>query len=212
MVDALTFAVLALVAVRLVSADRAVLSAAGRARTVAVLRGLRPRHFLVAPAVLTAVVVAVVALTAVPGLDVGWWSAVGGIGNPVTGGTERTAGTALEWVVPAVFLVLLAPALPLFAEAEERLFRAGSEHRSTAARLGRGVLFGLAHALVGIPVGAALALSIGGWYFTWAYLRGYRRGGPAAGLRESTCAHLAYNAEVLAVVVLGLVATAVAGP
>jgi hypothetical protein len=206
--DALTVAVLALVAVRLVSADRVALSAGGRARTAAIVRSLRPRHFLLAPPVLALVVAAVVVLTAVPGLDVGWWTAVGGIGNPVTGSTEQTTGTALEWLVPAVFLALLAPALPLFAESEERIFRAGSERRSWAGRAGRAVLFGLAHAIVGIPIGAALALSIGGAYFTWAYLRGHRRGGPAAGLRESTCAHVAYNAEVLAVVLLGLVATA----
>ncbi|HEX9994735.1 MAG TPA: hypothetical protein VGB14_17535 [Acidimicrobiales bacterium] len=208
MTDALTVAVLALVAVRLVSADRVALSAGGRARTAAIVRSLRPRHFLLAPPVLALVVAAVVVLTAVPGLDVGWWTAVGGIGNPVTGSTEQTTGTALEWLVPAVFLALLAPALPLFAESEERIFRAGSERRSWAGRAGRAVLFGLAHAIVGIPIGAALALSIGGAYFTWAYLRGHRRGGPAAGLRESTCAHVAYNAEVLAVVLLGLVATA----
>jgi hypothetical protein len=208
--DVLTAAVLALVAVRLVSADRVALSAGGRARTVAIVRDLRPRHFLTAPFVLAVVVVGVVALMAVPGLDVGWWTAVGGVGNPVTGSTEQTVGTALEWLLPALFLVLLAPALPLFAEAEERIFRAGSERRTTIGRIGRGVLFGLAHAVVGIPVGAALALSVGGWYFTWAYLRGYRRGGPAAGLRESTCAHVVYNAEVIAVVAVGLVLTALA--
>lgn len=199
---------LAVVAVRLVTAARVASSTQGRARTAAIVRDLRPRHFLAAPPVLLAVLVAVLALTSVPGLDVGWWTAVGGVGNPVTGGTERTAGTVLEWLLPAVFLALLVPALPLFAEAEERIFRRGSEHRSPLARAGRGVVFGLAHAVVGVPVGAALALSIGGWYFTWAYLRGYRRGGPAAALRESTCAHLAYNAEVVAVVVLALAATA----
>lgn len=199
---------LALVAVRLVTAARVATSADGRARTAAIVGDLRPRHFLAAPLVLAAVLVAVVALVSVPGLDLGWWTAVGGVGNPVTGGTERTAGTVLEWLLPVVFIALLVPALPLFAETEERMFRRGSEHRSTLGRAGRGVLFGLAHAVVGIPLGAALALSIGGWYFTWAYLRGYRRGGPAAALRESTCAHLAYNAEVVVVVVAALVATA----
>lgn len=210
MTDVVTMAVLALVAVRLVGANRVALSPGGRARTAAVLRSLRPRHFLAAPLVLAAVLVAVVALMSVPGLDVGWWSALGGVGNPVTGSTEQTTGTTLEWLLPAVFLSLLLPALPLFAESEERIFRAGTERRSAAGRAGWAVLFGLAHAVIGIPIGAALALSVGGAYFTWAYLRGFRRGGPAAGLRESTCAHLAYNAEVLVVVVLGLVLTALA--
>jgi len=146
--------------------------------------------------VLALVIVAASLLVQVPGLDFGWWTAIGGVGNPVVGATDRTAGTALEWVVPLVFLVLLVPALPLLVEREERMFRAGSEHRTFWQRVGRGVVFGLVHALIGIPVGVALALSIGGWYFTVMYLRG--------GLAESTRAHLAYNLTVLVVVALAI--------
>src|SRR5687768_16442725 len=162
-----------------------------------------------APPVFLAISAAIVALLQVPGLDWGWWTALGGFGNPVTGGTERTVGTALEWLIPAVFLVLLLPALPLLAEREERMFRWGDERRTAPARAGRGVMFGLAHALMGIPLGAALALSTGGWYFSWCYLRAARRDGPSAGLLESTRAHLAYNGCIVALVLAGLVASAV---
>jgi hypothetical protein len=100
-----------------------------------------------------------------------------------------------------VFIVMLIPALPLFAEAEERIFRLGSEARSGWQRIGKGVQFGMVHALIGIPIGAALGLSIGGWYFTWWYLRAYKRTGDAgAAMLESTRAHLAYNATVIAIV------------
>ena len=51
--------------------------------------------------------------------------------------------------------------------------RLGASHAAPRASV-RAVKFGLVHAVIGIPIGAALALSIGGWYFTWAYLRGYR--------------------------------------
>jgi len=51
----------------------------------------------------------------------------------------------------------------------------------------------------------ALALSLGGWYFTWAYLQGYAAGGREAGVLESTRSHLAYNLEVFAVVAVYLV-------
>lgn len=200
--DLLTVLVLGFFAVRLARGARIALSPGGRQHVLFVVRSLRPRHFLRAPVVFSLVVVAVLFLTAVPGLDFGWWTAIGGTGNPVTGSTDRTAGTALEWVIPLVFGVLLLPALPLLAEAEERVFRRGSEHRSFMGKLGWGVLFGLAHALVGIPIGAALALSIGGWYFTWAYMRAYRRGGPAEALLESTCSHLAYNLEIVAIIVV----------
>jgi hypothetical protein len=60
---------------------------------------------------------------------------------------------------------------------------------------------------VGIPLGVALALSIGGWYFTAVYLRAWRRtGSVAAALTASARAHLAYNLTVLALVGIALVA------
>ena len=116
--------------------------------------GIRWRHLWPVPFVLTAVVVAASALLRVPGLDWGWWSALGGIGNPVTGSTEQTAGTAWEWIVPLAFVALLLPALPLFAYAEERIFRTGAHHWSRPRRALKIVQFGLVHALIGVPIGA----------------------------------------------------------
>ena len=67
------------------------------------------------------------------------------------------------------------------------------------------------HALIGIPIGAALALSIGGWYFTWWYLWAYRRThNTSAAVLESTRAHLAYNVTVV-VIVLAVVLLLPAG-
>lgn len=204
LLDGITVAVLALVGLRLASVANRAVRPPLRAQVIALWSGIRPRHVLPVPVVLTAVVATAWALLAVPGLDVGWWSAIGGYGNPVTGGSERTAGTPLEVIVPLVFVVLLAPGLPLFAAAEERLFRRGAEGWSTARRIGKGVAFGAIHAVIGIPLGVALALSVAGWWFTGVYLWGFRRGGPARALRESTLAHLAYNAFILVVLVLSI--------
>lgn len=210
LLDALTIAVLAYIGSRLVVAARQSLRTDVRTRTLEVLGGLRPHHFLLALPVLGGVLALAVALLRVPGLDFGWWTAIGGQGNPVVGSTRRTAGTPLAVVVPAVFLVLLVPGLPLLVEREERLFRWGSEHRSRLRRVVRGAVFGLVHAAVGIPIGAALALSVGGWYLTWAYMRGWRAGGcsAVAGLLESTRSHLAYNLLILVVVGAALAAGA----
>lgn len=202
--DIATLAVLAFVGLRLVGVARQAVRPPLRGRVVALWKGLRPRHLLPVPVVLTAVVAAAVTLVQVPGLDLGWWTAIGGHGNPITGGTEQAAGTSLEVIVPLVFVALLLPGLPLFAAAEERMFRLGAEGWSTTRRIGKGVLFGLAHALIGIPLGVALALSIGGWWFTAVYLWGFRRGGRARAVRESTLAHLAYNACVLTLLVISL--------
>jgi hypothetical protein len=207
--DLLAVAVLALVGTRLVTVARFSLRPGRRAHVAAVVRGIRLRHLLPVPVLLGVVLTIALALMEVPGLDWGWWTALGGFGNPVTGGTERTVGTALEWLIPLLFVILLLPGLPLLAEREEEIFRRGDEHRTIPHRMVRGLAFGLVHTIMGIPLGAALALSVGGWYFSWCYIRGYRSGGKtqAAGILESTRAHLAYNACIVALILGGLAAT-----
>lgn len=195
--------------VRLTQAAVRAAQGPARARTMRIVRGLRLRHFAPVPLVAALVVIAAMLLVQIPLLDFGWWSALGGEGNPVFGSTERTAGTALEIVIPLVFMSLLAPALPLFAEREEQMFRAGAEDWSTPKRLLKGVKFGLVHAIIGIPIGVALALSIGGWWFTIAYLRGFRAGGREAALLESTRAHTAYNATLVTIVFVVLIGAGV---
>ena len=191
---------------RLSVSFRRSLAAGARAHVVELVRGLRPRHFLPVPLVLALVIAAAFGLTSIPPLHFGWWTAIGGQGNPAFGVTDRTAGTAFEVVVPILFLVLLVPSLPLLVEREEIAFRLGAESWSTPKRIAKAVLFGLVLALVGIPVGVALALSIGGAAFTLAYLRGHRETGlRRAALAESTRLHLAYNLTIVGLVALLLV-------
>ena len=192
MLDVLTVVALAFVATRLFGGTRLLARRDVRDHIADILRGLRLRHFVLCWPVLIAVIVVASALLYVPGLSWGWWSAIGGVGSPVLGMTERDSGSAFEWVIPLVFVLMLLPALPLFAEAEERRFRAGAENWSPAKRVARAMQFGLVHCLIGIPIGVGLALSIGGGYFTWAYLRG--------GIPESTRAHLAYNMTVFVII------------
>src|SRR4029450_9106842 len=89
---------------------------------------------------------------------------------------------------------------------EECVSRRGAEARGTAVNLGRSLVFGLAHAVVGIPIGAALALSIGGLYLTWCYLEGWKETRSQTGaLLESTRAHLAYNLTIVTLVLVSLI-------
>jgi len=201
----LTLAVLAFVGSRLVGGLRTASSARGRQAVMHIVRGVRPRHLWPVPLVLALVIVTATALMRVPGLDWGWWTWLGGDGNPVFGSSQATAGTVLEWLVPAVFVCMLLPALPLFAQAEERLFRLGAEHWSTQKRVAKAVQFGAVHAVIGIPIGAALALSVGGAYFTIAYLWAWRAtGSSSAAMLESTRAHTCYNAVIITIVVAGI--------
>jgi hypothetical protein len=203
----LTVSVLAFIGYRLVSAASLVArSAVLRQRVRTIVTGIRWRHLWPVPFVLSGVIVAAVALLEIPPLRFGWWTALGGLGNPVTGTTEQTTGTALEWLVPLVFIVLLVPALPLFAFREEELFRLGAEDCSGWQRALKAVQFGLVHAVIGIPIGVALALSLGGAYFQWAYLRGYRASGgdQRAAVLESTRAHTAYNGVLVGVILVAI--------
>jgi hypothetical protein len=205
LLDLLTVAVLALVGTRLVSA--AVTTARSRSlrdRAVAIVGGLRLRHFVLALPVLVLVAATAGLLLEVPGLDWGWWTALGGTGNVIIGGNSNADLGPVQWLAPALFVALLIPLLPLFAEREEHMFREGAEEWSTGRRARRAVEFGLVHLIMGIPVGVALALSIGGGYFTWAYMRGYRRDGRAAAVMESTRSHLAYNLVIAAIIIAAL--------
>lgn len=208
--DLVTIAVLGFFGSRLFMSFRRSLTGGARAQAMTVVRGLRLRHFLPVPLVLALVVGASIGLTSIPPLDFGWWTAIGGQGNPAFGVTERTAGTPFELIVPIVFIVLLIPALPLLVEREEYAFRLDAEQWSTPKRIAKALLFGLVHAVVGIPIGVALALSIGGAYFTLAYLRRFRRtSSRREALLESTRAHLAYNTSIVALVAVVLALEAV---
>ena len=205
-VTLVTVAVLTFVGRRLVQGLRRTFSGPGRALARRVVTGIRWRHVWPVPFLLAAVVSVAWALMLVPGLDWGWWTAVGGDGNPVFGSSTATVGTVWEWLVPLVFICMLLPALPLFAWSEEQMFRVGAESWSTRHRIGKVLQFGIVHALIGIPIGAAIALSIGGAYFMACYLRAHSRtGSQTEAALESTRAHTAYNGIIVVVVLLSIV-------
>jgi hypothetical protein len=207
--DVATYAVLGLVGVRLVSGLRHSLRGRGRSTVVELVRGIRWRHVWPVPLVLTAVATLASLLVQIPGLSFGWWTALGGAGNPIAGSSTTTTGTLWEWLLPLVFVGLVTPTLPLFALAEERIFRTGAEDWSTRRRIWKTLQFGLVHALIGIPIGAALAISLGGAYFMRVYLNTFAATrSPKEATHEAARAHTAYNAVIMTVVLLLAVTTA----
>jgi hypothetical protein len=207
--DLLSLAVLAFVGVRLFEAAR--FSLDRRGRVLWLVQGLRWRHAAWALPVWIGVAATALALSYVPGLDFGWWTAIGGNGNPALGSSSGSDGTGLVTWLPVVFVPLLVIAMPLLVEREERLFRLGAETRSGFANVRRSFLFGMVHAIVGIPLCAAIALTLGGVYLTDRYLRAFRRSRSRdVALAESTRCHLAYNYTILALAVPILVYLAVA--
>ena len=207
----LSFVVLAVVGVRLVQAVTLSRSSRGRTLSRLVWTRLRWRHFWPVPFVLGGVLLVAVPLLMIPPLRWGWWSALGGDGNPVFGSSTATTGTVWEWLLPLIFMALVVAALPLFANAEERMFRTGAQFWSRRRRALKVLQFGLIHAVIGIPIAVALALSVGGAYFMYVYLRSFAlTGSSSEATLESTRAHTAYNATIIlsvaAVVALSVVA------
>ena len=208
--NVLTFAVLGFMGVRLVTGLRRSRSTEGRSIVAAVVHNIGWRHVWPVPLLLTAVIAVATALVQVPGLSWGWWSMLGGIGNPVFGDSDATAGTVLEWIIPLTFMALLLPALPLVAYAEERMFRTGAQRWARGRRTLKVLQFGMIHAIIGIPIGAAMALSIGGAYFMWVYLRAFRvHQSEHAATIESTTAHTVYNGLLVILVLLAITLDAV---
>jgi hypothetical protein len=209
--NVLSVLVLAVVGLRLVQAVTLSRSPRGRSLSRQIWTGLRWRHIWPVPFVLAGVLLVAIPLLYVPVLRWGWWSALGGDGNPVFGSSNTTMGTVWAWLIPLIFIALVLLALPLFANAEERMFRMGAQLWSTRQRVIKVLQFGLIHAVIGIPIGVALALSVGGAYFMAVYLRSYALiGSVNEATLESTRAHTAYNALIITTVAVVVAVSAVA--
>jgi len=113
------------------------------------------------------------------------WSMVfGGDGT----GASNVVFSGLQWKWYAlVFIPMLLVALPSLARAEEIAYRQGT--RDWAHGFRRSISFGLAHLIMLIPLGAALALTISGMWFTLQYFKG--------GVERSTLYHSMYNTIVV---------------
>lgn len=122
-----------------------------------------------------------------PVLNFGWYTLLEqSMGHDDGGGNIITAPLSYP-VLVAPFLLLLLFVFPRLAETEEMIFRRGTRDWPMGMR--RSLLFGLVHMTVGVPLAVALALSIGGLWFTYQFFQG--------GTARSTPYHLAYNLLVL---------------
>ncbi len=166
---------------------RAGATAWGQRRLVlAVWRRIRPRHVLGAVGLLVLVGgLATVLLVWVPGMSYGLGSLVGLTGNAVFAPLEEAAAHSAaaatpqrDWLLAGLsvlFLGGLAAMLPWLAFVEEEMFRAGLEDASLPRQAWRAFVFGLAHLVMLVPVGAALAVGTAGFVYGRIYRRAYRR-------------------------------------
>ncbi len=147
---------------------------------------IRPRHVAGAAALLVVVVAAAsTMIETVPGLGLGLGSLVGTTSNavftPLEEAVARTgppsAGT-VDWallLLATAFLLPLAALLPWLAFVEEEVFRAGLEDASMGRELRSALVFGLAHLVMLVPLGAALAVGGAGYVYGRVYRSAYAR-------------------------------------
>ena len=90
----------------------------------------------------------------------------------------------------------------LFTNAEERMFRTGAQYWSGRRRALKVLEFGLIHTVIGIPIGVALALSVGGHATSCRSTSTAfaATGSSEEATLESTRAHTAYNALIITTV------------
>jgi hypothetical protein len=91
-----------------------------------------------------------------------------------------------------VFGLLLLINLPSLAMFEEKLFREGTEGWKDGI-IGS-IIFGLVHCLVGVPLGAGIAIIFAGIWFTQQYFVG--------GIVRSALHHTTYNTIIASLVLL----------
>jgi len=164
-------------------------------RVGVIVRGMRPRHFARAVVLIVGVAVCAGLLLNIPGMQWGWWLVLTGRERE---GVIPTASDdhaeAVTLVLSLVILAVFVLCAPILAHWEEQQYRRRSELQSRKDRFFRQVRFGLAHLVMGVPVGFALALTVAGLGFTRAYLVGGGRAGHRGrGVLEATRTHLAYN-------------------
>jgi hypothetical protein len=95
----------------------------------------------------------------------------GGLDGPVvTSGTGRWVLLTAAGLFFAVLLVLF----PWLAYLEERTFRAGLEHASLGRQVWVALRFGLLHLVMLVPLAAALAIGVAGFFYGVAYRHAYR--------------------------------------
>jgi membrane protease YdiL (CAAX protease family) len=175
-----------------------------RELTLALWRAVGVRH--VGGALVLLVVVAGVAgalVRWVPGAELGIGHLVGLTGNAVfapleeglaRAGPPPTSGPDWPLLVGASsFLGPLLLLLPWLAFVEEEVFRAGLEDAGRRRLVGSCLVFGLAHLVMLVPIGAALAIALAGGAYTLVYRRAHAAAGQPGGPSAPAVARRSYR-------------------
>lgn len=166
------------------------------------LRGIRATHVGLALVSLVGTVLILVGLETIGGIfSVGWWSALGGEGNVVTGGASDTDGHPLILPLMALIPFALLINIPTFAFKEELWFRSEAHTAGVLGNIQGSLKFGLIHMVAGVPLSAALALAAFGGFLAWRFIRVAAGRGQVAALYESARIHTVYNMVIVVLLI-----------
>lgn len=173
---------------------------------LSVVRKFRFRMFLEVLCLLVITGTIGLMLTQLPILSFGWANVVLGKDVniavlPISNMTQSPQMTA--WIWGTVFYVLFLVVLPHVSRLEEDLFRKGKNNWTAIGKWS--VLFGLVHCLMGIPLGAGIALVLPGLFFGMKYKQAFDRFRHAMtqdeaeekAMQVSTVYHTLYNVIVV---------------
>lgn len=154
-----------------------------RALVMAIWRAWRPRHLAGVIGLFVLVAgVATVLLNFVPYMNLGLGNLLGTETNAVFAPLEQAIAAAPiptsgpDWpllLLSSLFLLPLAVVLPWLAFVEEEVFRGGLEEQGLGGQAWRALVFGLAHLVMLVPIGAALAVGVAGFVYGRVYLRAH---------------------------------------
>lgn len=162
---------------------------AHRRLMVTIWRSIRPRHLGGTALLLLLVAATMTALVSlIPGMAYGLGTLIGTTSNAVFAPLEAAVAASgpapasgPDWVLlvsGSVFLLPLAVLLPWLAFVEEEVFRAGIEDATLPRELFAALVFGLAHLVMLVPIGAALAIGVAGFVYGRIYRRAYATADP----------------------------------
>lgn len=154
--------------------------------------------WLQAVAVLVVIMVCVGSLLSLrnPILSFSWLQLISTKSEAEHGGTNLIVSTTTLPILGIVFGLLLAVNIPRLARLEEDTFRRGTKDWRDGIL--RSIKFGFVHMIVGVPVAAAMALSILGVWLTHQYFVG--------GVRQATFFHVLNNYTMLIVLAVYMLA------
>lgn len=169
---------------------------------VMVWRRIRLRHLAGSVLLLAVMLGVIVALAELfPITTYGLGSLIGLTGNAVFAPVEEAAargaavaGPSSVWaprLITAGMVAFLAALLMLFpwlAYVEEQVFREGLESASLPRRAWAALRFGLTHLVMLVPVAAALAIAVAGFWYGHVYVRAHAAAAPAVVADEGLAA------------------------